>query len=128
MTTGVNEIERRGQRRRLIFTNVANGVPLTAIRRALKATDEEITREAMFVARKINEYRFRRLSDGSDHARAVLNIQTLADIRAKRLNLFETLNKIGNVTLGTELLVPSLTIQNIDEYTIKDAQERLEEA
>ncbi|MGD0144680.1 MAG: hypothetical protein ABSC92_16130 [Rhizomicrobium sp.] len=109
-----------GEERRLIFENVANGVPIETIMAAFRRSRLEIQKEVEFVARKITEYRFRRLTDGPTKkgapatARPLVACGTYADIRFHRVNLLETLSKLGNLYLSSPLLLPKVTIQKVD--------------
>jgi hypothetical protein len=109
-----------GATRRLIFENVANGVPIEAIMATFRRSRLEVQKEVEFVARKITEYRFRRLTDGPTKkgspatARPLVPCSTHADIRFHRVNLLETLSKLGNLYLSSPLLLSKVTIQKVD--------------
>jgi hypothetical protein len=57
----MTENESLGCDRRLIFENVANGVPIETIMATFLRSRLEVQKEVEFVARKITEYRFRPL-------------------------------------------------------------------
>jgi hypothetical protein len=114
------ESESLGEQRRLIFENVANGVQIETIMATFRRSRLEVQREVEFVAKKITEYRFRRLTDGPTKksapatARPLVPCATYADIRFHRVNLLETLSKLGDRYLSSPLLLPKVTIQKVD--------------
>ena len=109
-----------GEQRRLIFENVANGVPIETIMATFRRSRLEVQQDVEFVAKKITEYRFRRLPDGPTikgvpaTARPLVPCSTYADIRLHRVNLLETLSKLGDRYLSSPLLLPKVTIQKVD--------------
>jgi hypothetical protein len=115
-----------GRDRRLIFTNYANGVDIEAMKVPFGRSAAEIEREIFFVAKKIQEYRFRRCADGSPYAAPPVPCDTLADIRLNRLALFETLAKLGDVYLSSELLLPRIALQKVDSVeAVRDVSHRM---
>lgn len=112
--------ERLGRERRLMFTNYANGVDIEAMKEPFHRSAAEIERDILFVAKKITEYRFRRNTEGTLKQREGWNAgppiqcDTLFDIRLRRKALLETLRKIGDLTLSSELLLPKIAIQKVD--------------
>ncbi len=103
-----------GLERRLIFENYANGVDIEVLKGAFRRSAHEIEAEILFVAKKIKEYRFRRIADASPHAAAPVACDTLIDVRVHRLALFDTLRKLGNRYLSSELLLPKIHVQTLD--------------
>lgn len=105
----MTEAERiaRGIVRKLMFENVANGVPREDIMAAFRRSSEELNREVAFVAKKIKEYRFRRRMPP-------LECSSEQDIRWNRKALLETLAKLGPLYLSSELLIPKITVQKVD--------------
>jgi hypothetical protein len=115
-----------GRDRRFIFTNYANGVDIEAMKVPFGRSAAEIEREIFFVAKKIQEYRFRRCADGSPYAAPPVPCDTLADIRLNRLALFETLGKLGDVFLSSELLLPRIALQKVDSVeAVRDVSHRM---
>jgi hypothetical protein len=115
-----------GRDRRFIFTNYANGVDIEAMKVPFGRSAAEIEREIFFVGRKIQEYRFRRCADGSPYAAPPVPCDTLADIRLNRLALFETLGKLGDVFLSSELLLPRIALQKVDSVeAVRDVSHRM---
>ena len=116
----MNEPHTLGSERRLIFENVANGVPIETIMATFRRSRLEVQQDVEFVAKKITEYRFRRLTDGPTKkgapatARPLVPCSTYADIRLHRVNLLETLSKLGDRYLSSPLLLPKVTIQKVD--------------
>lgn len=106
MTAVVDRLK-LGEERRLIFQNIANGVPAEKLKAAFLRSEEEIWREVEFVGRKIREYRFRRHMPP-------LACMGLRAIRLNRAALLETLRKLGPEYLSSELLIPRIGIHQID--------------
>lgn len=108
----------RGEERRLIFQNIANGVPMESIMAAFRRSEKEIWDEVEYVGRKIREYRFRRHMPP-------LEVQGIRAIRLNRLALLETLEKLGPEYLASDLVLPKITIQSLDSPgMIKEASRR----
>lgn len=95
-----------GERRRMVFENVANGVPMDQVRSAFKLSQTEIDKDLRFVARKIREYRFRRRMPP-------LACDGVHDIRWNRVALLETLAKLGPEYLESDLIIPKIEIQSL---------------
>lgn len=111
--------QRLGEERRLIFQNVANGVPMEKIKAAFRRSEEEVWREVAFVGRKIREFRFRR---------RLPPIECMGEkaIRFNRKALLETLEKLGPGYLSSELLLPKIEIQKLDSPGIvREAAQRV---
>lgn len=107
--------EKLGEERRLIFENYANGVDIENLKAPFKRSAAEIEREIFFVARKLKEYRFRRMAEGSKFAQGAVGCDTLLEIRMNRMALFDTLRKVGNRYLSSELLLPKIAIQTVSD-------------
>lgn len=103
----MTDAARLGEERRLIFQNVANGVPMDQVRATFKRSQTEIDRELRFVARKIREYRFRRYQPP-------VACDEVKDIRWNRVALLETLRKLGSDYLSSELLIPKIGVHEIE--------------
>lgn len=118
--------EKLGEERRFIFENYANGVDLEDLKSVFHRSAAEVEAEIFFVAKKIKEYRFRRISQGSPHASPVVQCDTLIDIRMNRLALFDTLRKVGNVYLSSVLILPKVNVQNVNHPSmLKEANQRM---
>jgi hypothetical protein len=110
---------KRGEERRLIFQNIANGVPLEKVMAAFSRSQKEIWDEVEFVGRKIREYRFRRHLPPVEH-------KGLRAMRFNRRVLLETLDKLGPEYLSSELLIPKITVQELDSVgMVIDAGRRM---
>lgn len=105
--TAVDERLKRGEERRLIFQNVANGVPMEKIKAAFLRSEDEVWREVEFVARKIREARFRAQMPP-------LECQGIKAIRWNRRALLDTLRQLSAEYLSSDLLIPKIGIQTID--------------
>lgn len=103
----MDERLRRGQERRLIFENVANGVPIEKIMAAFSRSREEVNRDVEFVGRKIREARFRTQMPP-------LDCQGPKAIRWNRRPLLDTLRQLTDEYLSADLLIPRIGIQEID--------------
>lgn len=112
------ELERIGEERRLIFENVANGVPIQQVMSAFKRSEAEVMREVAFVGKKIAEYRFRR------HL-PPLPCANLTEIRWNRLALLDTVRKLGDTFLSTSLLLPTIHTGTLnDPHVVREARAR----
>ena len=109
---------KRGEERRLIFQNIANGVPLEKVMVAFCRSEKEVWDEVEFVGRKIREYRFRRHLPPLEH-------QGIRAIGLNRKALLETLSKLGPEYLVSDLVLPKIVVQKLDSPgTIKEAGQR----
>lgn len=107
-----------GERNRLVFENVANGVPKADVMAAFKLSQLEVDQKVAFVARKIMRYRY-------DRAEPPLPCSTEADIRFNRVALLETLRKLGPKYLSSELLLPTVQMQKLDTPAmVREAAQR----
>lgn len=102
------------QKRRLVFENVANGVPLDNIRAALLVSETEIHQIVAFVGKKITEYRFRRAGEAARGAAPPIACATVLDARLNRKAALETLGKLGPLYLSSELILPKIAIQTVE--------------
>lgn len=113
-----NAAERIGEERRLIFVNIANGVPIQQVMSVFRRSEKEVMDEVRFVGKKIAEYRFRRHMPP-------LSCDTLQEISVHRAALLETLNKLGDVFLSTSLILPNIHVGSLlDTEVVKEAQHR----
>lgn len=115
----MTEIEQKGERRRLVFTNIANGVPLPDVMAAFKMSELEVTNDLQFVLRKIKEYRYAMTVNGGSKSSPLvapmIAADTYADVLAFGKSMLVTLSKLGNQTLGSELfLYKPIKSQKID--------------
>jgi len=116
--TAVVDPRKRGEERRLIFQNVANGVSIEKIMATFRRSEKEVWDEVEFVGRKIREYRFRR------HLPPLEN-QGIRAIQLNRRALLETLDKLGPNYLDSELIIPKISVQKLDSPgMIKEAAQR----
>lgn len=113
-----NAVERLGEDRRLIFQNVANGVPIQQVMSVFQRSEKEVMDDVVFVGKKIAEYRFRRHMPP-------LGCHTLNELRIHRVALLETLRKLGDAFLGTSLLIPNIHVGSLDDrHVIEEAEHR----
>lgn len=118
--------DKLGEERRFIFENYANGVDIEDLKSVFHRSAEEVERDIFFVAKKIKEYRFRRISEASPHAAPVVACDTLVDIRLNRLALLDTLRKLGNTYLSSALLIPKVQLQKVDHPSmLREANQRM---
>lgn len=112
------DLERLGEERRLIFENVANGVPTEQIMAAFHRSEADVMREVAFVAKKLREYRFKR------HL-PPLACETVREIRINRLALLETVGKLGPRYLSSSLELPTIYVGNLADRDVRaEAQHR----
>ena len=116
--TAVADPHKRGEERRLIFQNIANGVPVEKVMAAFLRSEKEVWDEVEYVGRKIREYRFRRNLPPLEHQGAVA-------IRRNRVALLDTLSKLGREYLSGDFILPKITVQTLDSPgMIKEAGRR----
>lgn len=110
--------ERLGEDRRLIFENVANGVPIQQVMSVYRRSEKEVMDDVKFVGRKIAEYRFRR-------HQPPLSCDNLNEIRINRRALLDTLRRLGDVYLSTSLIIPNILVGKMDDpHVVKEAEHR----
>lgn len=103
----VADLQKLGEARRLIFENVANGVPVEQVCAAFRRSPTEVERELQFVARKIREARFRTRMPP-------IACDDVKDVRFHRRPLLETLRQLGDDYLASDLLLPKIGVQALD--------------
>jgi hypothetical protein len=110
--------ERLGEDRRLIFENVANGVPIQQVMSVFRRSEKEVMDEVRFVGKKLCEYRFRR-------HQPPLSCTTLNEIFTNRAALLDTLRRLGDVYLSTSLLIPKIHVGSLDDnHVVQEAEHR----
>lgn len=87
-----------GERRRLVFTNLCNGVPVHSLMESLRLSEKDVMRDFNFVVMKLRSYRFER-------AMPLLFIKTIDDARAVRVEALLTLQKLN---LGRDPAYPNI--------------------
>lgn len=126
-----------GTERKLMFENVANGVPVEHICATFHRSALDVQREVFFVGRKIIEYLFDRTSNpmgkfvqtGTKNGKRLgywdkpgtwspFSLSTFDEIRQNRRRALETLAKLGPLYLSSELFLPKVNILKVDS---KDA-------
>lgn len=120
----MTEEERRalGGARRMVFQNLANGVPLEKIRTDMKMSELEIEQAQKFVSRKITEYLVLR-------RQPPIPCANVKEIRWNRRGLLAVLAKIGDIDLSSSLILRNVTVQAFDHpEMIEGASRRMQEA
>lgn len=120
----MNEEERKrlGLTRRLVFQNLANGVPPEKVSTNLCLSITEVEQAQAFVTKKITEYLVLR-------RQPPLPCATLKEIRWNRRALLGVLAKIGNLDLSSQLILSRINVQQLDHpEMIEGARARLSEA
>lgn len=77
-----------GDRRRLVFANLANGVPVAQVMQAQKMSEKEVMDAFSFMSKKIVSYRFER-------GMPLYPCLTIADAQANRVEFLWTLQRIN---------------------------------
>lgn len=95
-----------GAERKLIFENVANGVPMETVMATFLRSEAEVLAECKFVGKKIMEYRIRR-------GIPALPYETLADIRWHRKAMLQTLGNLGPIYLSSPLLFTKISVERV---------------
>lgn len=91
-----------GERRKLVFANLANGVPLPHVMEAFHLSELEVMADFRFIAGKIRSYRFERIMPP-------IPCDTIAEARADHVELLHTLARINadkDPTFGTIHTLP----------------------
>ena len=96
-----------GKTRRLIFQNVATGVPDESVRDALHVSQLEIDQGVAFVAKKLREYL-------AIERQPPVMCDTRAAIYWNRRQLLAALARIGDKQLGSDLLLGRVVVQALD--------------
>jgi len=120
----VTEDERRakGRTRRLVFQNLANGVPPEKVRTDLQLSALEVEQAERFVCKKITEYLVLR-------RQPPIPCHDLREIRWNRRGLLGVLANIGDLDLSTDLILARITVQAFDHpEMIEGASRRMKEA
>jgi hypothetical protein len=111
-----------GRTRRLVFQNVANGVPEERIRETLRLSRLEVDLAVRLVARKITEYLV-------IERQPPIPCDSVSAIRFHRRKLLGILARIGDLNLSTQLYLSKITVQAIDHpEMIEGAKRRMAEA
>lgn len=116
--------ERRalGQTRRLVFQNVANGVPVERIRETLRVSELEVDQAVRFVSRKITEYLV-------IERQPPIPCESVTAIRFHRRKLLGVLARIGDLNLSSQLYLSKVLVQSLDHpEMIEGAKRRMAEA
>jgi hypothetical protein len=113
------ERKRLGETRRLIFQNVACGLPIEQVAATFEVSRERVLKDVIHVARKIREYRFQRRLPP-------VPSESIVEIQVHRRFLLASLANIGSRPLASDLIIPSLGVQTIK--TVKDLKQASAEA
>lgn len=105
----MTEDERRalGQTRRLVFQNIANGVPGERVMVDLRLSQLEIDQAIRFVCKKLTEHLVLR-------RQPPIACHDEASIRWNRRQLLAVLARIGDIDLSTDLILSKVTVQSLD--------------
>lgn len=77
-----------GERRRLVFHNIAVGHSVPAVMAALQMSEKEVEDDLAFVVRKLRSYRFER-------GMPLIPLGGIAEIRANRVDALYTLSRLN---------------------------------
>jgi len=109
-----------GLRRQLVFENAVIGVPIADIMAAFSLSELEVQQDIAFVRRKLTEYRFRR-------AMPPLACETAFDIALNRRPLLDTLRKLGEKYLSSDLLIPRIGVHKVSSPAdLRDAGRKVQ--
>jgi len=120
----MTEDERRikGRTRRLVFQNLANGIPVEQIGADMQLSALEIEQARQFVAKKITEYLILR-------RQPPIPCHDQKTMRWNKRGLLATLARIGDLDLSSELILSKVLVQDMDHpEMIEGAQRRMSEA
>lgn len=104
-----------GERRRLVFTNLALGRHVPQVMAALKLSEDEVMADYEFVCQKLRSYRFERVAP-------VPSCASLDIVRANRVELLHLLTKINLDRDPTFTRVNSLPLVHPEGGGISEAE------
>jgi hypothetical protein len=120
----MDEAERRalGGRRRLVFQNIANGIPVERVMADLRLSELEVEQALRFVGRKITQHLVLR-------RKPPIECEGVAKIRFNRKALLAVLSRMGDLDLSTDLILGRITVQAMDHpEMLEGAKHRMAEA
>lgn len=92
-----------GERRRLVYSNLLMGHPVSTVMQALHLSEKEVLDDFAFVTMKIRSYRFER-------AMPMVACDTIELARANRIELLHTMGKLNLNKQATFSRVESLPL------------------
>lgn len=116
------ERERRGEDRRMIFSNFLNGVRPEQMAETFARSVEGVEQDILFVGKKLREARHMAClhPEWGFGMPVPVACETLEDILDNRAVLISSLEQIGNASLGTDLILPRLQTQFTNGKDVKD--------
>lgn len=116
------ELRALGETRRLVFQNIANGLPHERVMADMCLSQLDVDQALRFVSRKITQYLVLR-------RQAPVACEGVAAIRHNRLRLLPILSRMGDLDLSTDLILSKITVQTIDHpEMIEGVSRRMSEA
>jgi hypothetical protein len=109
-----------GDRRKLVFTNLVNGVPVPSVMEALYLSEKEVMDDFWFVARKIRSYRFER-------GKPLLPIDSIVQARNQRIELLLTMSRLNLETPAAYRQITSLPFTPDGGGGMSDAERAMHE-
>lgn len=93
-----------GERRRLVFTNLANGLPVQRVMEAFQLSERDVMADFEFVCTKIRSYRFERVMP-------LVPCDSISAVRQNQAEVLHTLTKLNLETAPTFAKVGSLPLE-----------------
>ena len=115
----MTEAERRslGETRRLVFQNIARGLPVERVMADMRLSQLEVDQALRFVARKITQHLVLR-------RQPTIPCESQSAIRFHRKRLLPVLACIGDLDLSTDLILSKITTQTIDHPEMIEGMSR----
>src|SRR6185295_8710864 len=108
---------REGERRKLVFINLANGASPESIMSALKMSRAEVERDFQFVAKKIRAYRFAR-------GMPFTPCTSVAEARANKAILLHTVERL-NLDVSADHEVKTLPFDVNPGGNLSEAEQKM---
>lgn len=110
----MTEDERKalGRARRLVFQNLANGVPVERVMADLRLSALEVDQARRFVAKKIADYLFVR-------RQPPIPADSLTAVRFHRRQLLVVLARLGDLDLSTDIIQLKNDDGSLTSFTLK---------
>lgn len=113
MPEATEQQRRAAETKRLVFSNLVNGVPPHVVAETFRLSTDEVQREFIDVLHKVKCYMRDRDIVGFDQ------IEALAHARRDRVLVLHALSRLGPVYLTSPPKYKRITVQTIDEAFVR---------
>lgn len=104
-----------GERRKLVFTNLCNGVSVPRVMEAMRLSEKEVMDDFKFVITKIRSYRFER-------SQPLIACGSVEDARTNRVQLLQTMIRCNLNTQAVYSRVETLPLENMPGGGMSDGE------